>query len=304
MGQNDAVQPKPLAVLRNGIIVPSWRLFLAIAGFARRYPVGFAGGVILVIVVFMAVAAPLVTVQDPNRTNVPERRLDPSWSHPMGTDYQGRDIFSRVIYGGRISLEVAFVSVLLGTSVGAIWGVASAYIGGRFDMISQRFLDVFMAFPALILAMLLVVALGAGFWTVVIAIAVTRLPFGVRVVRSVALSVKELTYVEAARAIGAGTTRIMALHVAPQCMAPYLVLATAHLGVVIVIEASLGFLGLGIPPPTASWGNMLGGAVADVLIPHWPLVVFPGVAITVVVLSFNFLGDALRDALDPRLRGA
>ena len=304
MGQNDAVQPKPLAVLRNGIIVPSWRLFLAIAGFARRYPVGFAGGVILVIVVFMAVAAPLVTVQDPNRTNVPERRLDPSWSHPMGTDYQGRDIFSRVIYGGRISLEVAFVSVLLGTSVGAIWGVASAYISGRFDMISQRFLDVFMAFPALILAMLLVVALGAGFWTVVIAIAVTRLPFGVRVVRSVALSVKELTYVEAARAIGAGTTRIMALHVAPQCMAPYLVLATAHLGVVIVIEASLGFLGLGIPPPTASWGNMLGGAVADVLIPHWPLVVFPGVAITVVVLSFNFLGDALRDALDPRLRGA
>ena len=304
MGQNDAVQPKPLAVLWNGIIVPSWRLFLAIAGFARRYPVGFAGGVILVIVVFMAVAAPLVTVQDPNRTNVPERRLDPSWSHPMGTDYQGRDIFSRVIYGGRISLEVAFVSVLLGTSVGAIWGVASAYIGGRFDMISQRFLDVFMAFPALILAMLLVVALGAGFWTVVIAIAVTRLPFGVRVVRSVALSVKELTYVEAARAIGAGTTRIMALHVAPQCMAPYLVLATAHLGVVIVIEASLGFLGLGIPPPTASWGNMLGGAVADVLIPHWPLVVFPGVAITVVVLSFNFLGDALRDALDPRLRGA
>ncbi len=304
MGQNDAVQPKPLAVLRNGIIVPSWRLFLAIAGFARRYPVGFAGGMILVIVVFMAVAAPLVTVQDPNRTNVPERRLDPSWSHPMGTDYQGRDIFSRVIYGGRISLEVAFVSVLLGTSVGAIWGVASAYISGRFDMISQRFLDVFMAFPALILAMLLVVALGAGFWTVVIAIAVTRLPFGVRVVRSVALSVKELTYVEAARAIGAGTTRIMALHVAPQCMAPYLVLATAHLGVVIVIEASLGFLGLGIPPPTASWGNMLGGAVADVLIPHWPLVVFPGVAITVVVLSFNFLGDALRDALDPRLRGA
>ncbi len=304
MGQNDAVQPKPLAVLRNGIIVLSWRLFLAIAGFARRYPVGFAGGVILVIVVFMAFAAPLVTVQDPNRTNVPERRLDPSWSHPMGTDYQGRDIFSRVIYGGRVSLEVAFVSVLLGTSVGAIWGVASAYIGGRFDMISQRFLDVFMAFPALILAMLLVVAFGAGFWTVVIAIAVTRLPFGVRVVRSVALSVKELTYVEAARAIGAGTTRIMALHVAPQCMAPYLVLATAHLGVVIVIEASLGFLGLGIPPPTASWGNMLGGAVADVLIPHWPLVVFPGVAITVVVLSFNFLGDALRDALDPRLRGA
>ena len=304
MGQRNAVQLDPLAVLRTGIIAPSATLFLAIASFARRYPVGFAGGVILVIIVVLAVAGPLVTVQDPTFTNIPERRQDPSWSHPMGTDYQGRDIFSRVIYGGRVSLEVAFLSVFLGTSVGAVWGVASAYIGGRFDMVSQRFLDVFMAFPALILAMVLVVAFGAGLWTVVIAIAVTRLPFGVRVVRAVALSVKELTYVEAARAIGARRTRIMALHVAPQCIAPYLVLATAHLGVVIVIEASLGFLGLGIPPPTASWGNMLGGAVADVLIPHWPLVIFPGLAITMVVLCFNFFGDAVRDAFDPRLRGA
>ena len=160
-----------------------------------------------------------------------------------------------------------------------------------------------MAFPALILAMVLLVGLGAGLWTVVIAIAITRLPYGVRVIRSVALSVKELAYVDAARAIGASNFRIMALHVAPQCMAPYVVLATAHLGVVIIIEASLGFLGVGIAPPTPTWGNMLGGAVANILIPHWPLVVFPGVAIALVVIGFNFFGDAVRDALDPKLRG-
>ena len=273
------------------------------ARFARRYPVGFASAVVLIIVVFLSVAAPLVTVHDPNWVKLREREQTPSWSHPLGTDYSGRDILSRVFHGGRISLTVAVLSVLLGTTVGAIWGVASGYIGGRFDTISQRVLEVFMAFPAIILAMVLLVGLGAGMWTVVIAIAVTRLPYGVRVVRAVALSVKELTYVDAARALGASPLRIMALHIAPQCVAPYLTLATAHLGVVIIIEASLGFLGFGINPPTPTWGNMLGGAVADVLVPHWPILVFPGAMITIVVLAFNFLGDAIRDDFDPRLRG-
>ena len=273
------------------------------ATFAKRFPLGFVSLVILLFVAILAIVAPLAAPHDPNEVVLSERKLDPTWSHPMGTDYQGRDILSRVIYGGRVSLEIAVLSVLLGTTFGAIWGVASAFIGGRFDIISQRVLEVFMAFPALILAMVLVVGLGAGLWTVTIAIAITRLPFGVRVVRAVALSVKELTFVEAARGIGASNLRIMALHVGPQCLAAFIVLATAHLGVVIIIEASLGFLGVGIPPPTPTWGNMLGGAVANVLIPHWPLVVFPGVIITVVVLAFNFLGDAIRDAFDPKLRG-
>ncbi len=271
--------------------------------FARRFPLGFFSAVLLVVVVLMAILAPVVVPADPNEVVLSERKLDPSGSHLLGTDYQGRDILSRLIYGGRVSLEIAILSVLLGTTVGAVWGVASAFIGGRFDMISQRFLEVFMAFPALILAMVLVVGIGAGLWTVTIAIAVTRLPFGVRVVRAIAISIKEMTYVESARAIGASDLRIMIQHIAPQCVASYIVLATAHLGVVIVIEASLGFLGVGISPPTATWGNMLGGAVANVLVPHWPLVVFPGVAITLVVLAFNFLGDAVRDALDPKLRG-
>ena len=279
------------------------RLSAGTFSFAKKFPLGFISAVILAIVAIMAIFAPAVSPADPNEVVLSERKLDPSGSHLLGTDYQGRDIFSRLIYGGRVSLEIAVLSVLLGTTVGAIWGVASAFIGGRFDMISQRFLEVFMAFPALILAMVLVVGIGAGLWTVTIAIAVTRLPFGVRVVRAVAISIKEMTYVESARAIGASDLRIMIMHVGPQCVASYIVLATAHLGVVIVIEASLGFLGVGIAPPTATWGNMLGGAVANVLIPHWPLVVFPGVAITLVVLAFNFLGDAVRDAMDPKLRG-
>lgn len=275
----------------------------ATATFARRYPLGFASAVIIATMALLAIAAPLVAVHDPTEVKLDEFREDPSWSHPMGTDYQGRDILSRVIFGGRVSLEVSLLSVLFGTTVGAVWGVASGYWGGRFDIISQRVLEVFMAFPALILAMVLLVGFGAGLWTVVIAIAITRLPYGVRVVRSVVLSVKELTYVDAARALGASDLRIMVQHVAPQCVAPYLVLATAHLGVAIIIESSLGFLGVGIAPPTPTWGNMLGGAVANVLVPHWPLVVFPGVAIALVVLGFNFLGDAARDAMDPRLRG-
>jgi ABC-type dipeptide/oligopeptide/nickel transport system permease subunit len=272
-------------------------------GFAKRFPLGFFSAVLLAIVVILAIAAPVVAPSDPNEVVLSERKLEPVKSHLLGTDYQGRDILSRLMYGGRVSLEIAVLAVILGTTVGAVWGVASAFSGGRFDIISQRFLEVFMAFPALILAMVLVVGIGAGLWTVTIAIAVTRLPFGVRVVRAVAISVKEMSYVEAARAIGASDLRIMVYHVGPQCLASYIVLATAHLGVVIVIEASLGFLGVGIAPPTATWGNMLGGAVANVLIPHWPLVVFPGVAITMVVLAFNFLGDAVRDALDPKLRG-
>ncbi|MCE2501750.1 MAG: ABC transporter permease [Dehalococcoidia bacterium] len=303
MAQYSEVSTQPAAVLRTGVVVPVWRATRNTATFAKRFPLGFAGAAILLIVAFLAVAAPVVTVQHPDQVNLGERKETPSWSHPLGTDYNGRDIFSRVVYGGRVSLQVSVLAVLLGTTVGAMWGVASAHAGGRFDIISQRVLEVFMAFPSLVLAMVLLVGIGAGLWTVIIAIAITRLPYGVRVVRSVALSIKETDYVMAARAIGVSNLRMMALHIAPQCIAPFLVLASAHLGVAIIIESSLGFLGVGIPPPTSTWGNMLGGAVANVLIPHWPLVVFPGVAITLVVLGFNFFGDAVRDAFDPRLRG-
>jgi ABC-type dipeptide/oligopeptide/nickel transport system permease subunit len=181
--------------------------------------------------------------------------------------------------------------------------VACGYLGGRFDLVSQRIMEVMQAFPDLILAMAISMAIGTGMPAVIVAIAITRIPFGGRVIRSVALSVREMQYVEAGRASGATAMRIMAVHVLPQCVAPYLVLATTHLGVAIVIEAALGFLGVGVPPPTPTWGNMLADAITN-LVPSWWLVLFPGLAITITVLAFNLFGDGIRDTLDPRMAPA
>jgi peptide/nickel transport system permease protein len=304
MAHQREVQLTPVTPVGSGVISPEQREGLGLVAFVRRFPVGCVGALVLIVVALLALAAPLVSPYDPTHVQLRERKALPSWSHPLGTDYEGRDILTRLIYGGRVSLAVSILAVVLGTTFGAFWGVTSAYNGGRYDMLSQRLLEIGMAFPPLILAMVLVVGMGAGLWAVVIAIGFTRLPYGVRVVRAVALSVKELPYVDAAKAIGASHRRIILQHIAPQCVASYLVLITTQLGVAIVIEASLGFLGVGIPPPTPTWGNMMGGAVANVLIPHWPLVVFPGLTITVVVLAFNFFGDAIRDACDPRLRNS
>ncbi len=198
---------------------------------------------------------------------------------------------------------MAFTSITAGTGLGFIWGVLTGYIGGKFDLISQRFLDILMSFPTVILALLLLAAIGAGLWTVILAIAVVSVPNSTRVMRSVVLSVKEMAFVEAARAIGASPIRVMFRHVAPQCIAPLLVVASIGLGVAVFAEAALSFLGLGIPPPTATWGNMLGGVLSNIFKPPWWLVIFPGVAITITILAFNLMGDALRDYLDPRLRG-
>ncbi|MDP3064572.1 MAG: ABC transporter permease [Chloroflexota bacterium] len=274
----------------------------SIRQFGRRSPYAAAWGVVALLLVGMALAAPVLAPYDPINPNFSRMQASPSSQYWFGTDQLGRDVLSRVIHGARISLFIALASVLLGTTVGAIWGVASGYIGGRFDMVSQRLVEIMMAMPGLILAFVLALVLGAGMWTVIVAIAATRVPFGVRVVRAVALTVKESVYVESARAVGASQLRIMARHIAPQCFAPYIVLATVNLGTAIVTEASLSFLGLGIRPPTATWGSMLGEA-ANLLVPHWWLVVFPGIFITVAVLAFNLFGDGLRDALDPRLRG-
>ncbi len=271
--------------------------------FARRNPMAAVGGLVGFLIIGMAIAAPLIAPSDPLKTDF-RRMANPPGAHSLfGTDQVGRDTLSRVIYGGRSSLVVAFASVLLGTTVGALWGVASGYLRGRFDLVSQRITEVLQSFPDLILAMAISMAIGTGMPAVIVAIAVTRIPFGNRVIRSVALTIRELSYVEAARAGGGSQLRVMALHVLPQCVAPYLVLATTHLGVAIVIEAALGFLGVGIPPPTPTWGNMLADSLTS-LVPHWWLVLFPGLAITVTVLAFNLLGDGIRDTLDPRLSPA
>jgi len=261
------------------------------------------GGVTALLIVLVALTAPLIAPRDPLKADFHHMNKPPSAEAFFGTDQVGRDALSRVIYGARTSLFVAFSAVLLGTTVGSLWGVACGYLGGRFDLLSQRVMEIFQSFPDLILAMAISMAIGTGLPAVIVAIAITRIPFGGRVIRSVALSVSAMPFVEAGRAAGASQLRVMALHVLPQCVAPYLVLATTHLGVAIVIEAALGFLGVGVPPPTPTWGNMLADAITG-LVPQWWLVLFPGLAITITVLAFNLLGDGIRDSLDPRLAPA
>ena len=274
-----------------------------LGGFARRNKLSVAGGLVGLFVVLVALTAPWIAPREPLKTDFRRMNKPPDAQSFFGTDQVGRDTLSRVMYGARTSLFVAFSAVLLGTTMGSLWGVACGYLGGRFDLISQRIMEVLQAFPDLILAMAISMAIGTGLPAVIAAIAVTRIPFGGRVIRSVAISVREMPFVEAGRAAGASQLRVMTLHVLPQCIAPYLVLATTHLGVAIVIEAALGFLGVGVPPPTPTWGNMLADAITG-LVPPWWLVLFPGLAITITVLAFNLLGDGIRDTLDPKLSPA
>jgi peptide/nickel transport system permease protein len=272
--------------------------------FIRRSPLSTFWGCIAAAIIVIAVAAPAIAPYEPLKSDFRAMSKPPNERHYFGTDQIGRDVLSRVIYGSRASLTIAIGAVLFGTTLGALWGLASGYFGGRFDIVSQRIIEFLQSFPDLILAMAIAMALGAGFGTVIVAIAITRIPFGGRVIRAVVLSLKEMSYVEAARGLGASHRRIMLRHILPQCVAPYLILATTHLGVAIIIEAALGFLGVGIPPPTPTWGNMLADSLNAGLVPPWWLVLFPGLAITITVLAFNLLGDGVRDILDPRLRRA
>ena len=271
--------------------------------FSRSSVLGALALIILLVVILTAIFAELLAPHDPLQAFFSELKSPPSTTYPLGTDFIGRDVLSRIIFGSRVTLLVAFVSIGIGSGTGIVWGIVTGYLSGKFDLITQRFLDVLMSFPTVILALLLLAAMGAGVLTVIIAIAIVSIPNSTRITRSVALTVSEMAYVEAARAIGASPKRIMILHIAPQCMAAALVIASAGLGVAIFAEAALSFLGLGIPPPTPTWGNMLGGVLSNLFRPPWWLVIFPGVAITITILAFNLLGDALRDYMDPRLRG-
>jgi len=270
--------------------------------FARKRRFAAFWLVVVGILVFISIAAPIVAPDDPNVPDFKKVTQGPDSSNFFGTDFLGRDVLSRVIYGGRSSLVIAVTSIILGIGLGSLWGMVSGYMGGKTDLISQRLLEILMAIPGLILAMMLAFILGASTTTLIMAIAFTRIAFGARVIRSVTLSVRETAYVEAARSIGAPTWRVMVFHVAPQTFAPFLVLFTTNVGIAILIESALGFIGLGIAPPTATWGNMLGEAASH-LEPFWWLVFFPGLLITVTVLSINLAADGLQDALDPRGRG-
>lgn len=287
-------RPTPLQRLQNGL--------KAFMRFTQSSPIGAVALGFWFLMFFMAIFAPQLAPFDPLEADYTAIRAEPTAKHILGTDQLGRDVLSRIIFGSRITLIVSITAVFIGDLIGFIWGVASGYLGQRFDLISQRVVDVLMSFPGLILALLLLVVLGAGLLTVIIAISVTRIPSATRITRAVVLSIKETSYVEAARMVGASHVRIMVRHVAPQVVAPILVVATLHLGGAIFAESALSFLGLGIPPPAPSWGNMLGGVLAAAFRPPWWLVVFPGLAITLAIMAANLFGDAFRDFLDPKLR--
>lgn len=271
--------------------------------FAKTSPIGAVAAIFLIFLFLITIFAGQIAPYHPLEADFKALVDPPSAEHWMGTDNLGRDVLSRLLYGGRISLSVALIATLFSKLLGSAWGVMSGYLGLKFDLISQRIVEVLLAFPGIILAMLLLAVLGGGFGTVIFAITLQGIAGTVRVIRSVVLSIKEMAYVESARSIGATDARIMAQHITPQCIAPILVLTSASLGGAIFAEAALSFLGLGIPQPNPSWGNMLGGILAGQFRPPWWLVIFPGLTITLAILAFNLVGDALRDHLDPKLRG-
>lgn len=272
------------------------------AQFARQRPVGAAGVLVIVLIILCAVFAPEIAPYDPLKTHFSAQLSAPSAEHWFGTDAYGRDLLSRLIYGSRTALLVGFTSSLLGATSGALVGATSAYFGGRTDLWIQRVVDVFLAFPIIVLALAVVSILGSGVGNVIAAITIPMIPNCAKVVRSSALSVREMPYVEAARAAGLGNARIILRHIVPNVMAPYLIMLTAYVGQAILLEASLSFLGLGVAEPTPAWGLMLRGAAVEFAESAPWMAIFPGLAISLAVLAFNLFGDSLRDALDPKLR--
>jgi ABC-type dipeptide/oligopeptide/nickel transport system permease subunit len=266
----------------------------------RRQPVMMASLCVVATFTLIAIIGPFLNIPPPDYQDFTALQQAPSSSHWFGTDWLGRDVFSQMVYGARTSLIIGVGAVLLGSIAGWAWGLLSGYAGGRTDLASQRLLEVLMAFPTLVLVLALTAVFPPGVLTVIIAIAVSRIGSTARVIRGVALSTKPSEYVQAARALGARWHRVAVFHVAPSTLAPFIVLATAQVATGILVEATLGFLGVGVPPPTPSWGAMLSGALS-LGTPPWWLTVIPGALISILVLAFTLAGDGLRDLLDPRL---
>ena len=269
---------------------------------ARRMPLGAAGFAIVVVMIFMAVFADFLTSYDPTANAFGDMHVAPNAEHWLGTDQFGRDVLARIIFGARTALMVGFVAAIIGATTGLVLGVGSAYFGGRIDLIFQRVMDIFMAFPLIIMALAVVAIFGAGTQNVIIAITIPFIPRCARVVRSSALAIREIPYIDAARALGYSHARIILRHMVPNVMAPYLIMITAFVGQAILLEASLSYLGLGVQEPTPAWGLMLqGGAEEYAESAPW-MAIFPGLAISLAVFGFNLFGDAVRDVLDPKLR--
>jgi peptide/nickel transport system permease protein len=270
--------------------------------FVRRQPLGTVGLVIVIVMLAAGLLAGWIAPYDPEANDFAAMMEAPSWAHLLGTDQFGRDVLSRLVFGARTALLVGFSSAVVGGVIGLVLGVTSAYFGGWFDLVFQRVLDVLMAFPLIILALAVVSVFGTGVTNVIIAITVPLVPRCARVVRASALAVREVPYVDAARALGFSHARIVLRHMVPNVVAPFLILLSAFVGQAILAEASLSYLGLGVQEPVPAWGLMLqGGAEEYATTAPW-IAVFPGLAIVFAVLGISLFGDALRDAIDPKLR--
>ena len=277
-----------------------WRGF--IVDFCRQRPLGAMGAAVVLLNLLVAATANVISPYDPLATDYGAMLSPPSRAHWLGTDAFGRDVLTRILYGSRTAMLVGFSCAFIGASLGAVIGVASAYFGGKVDLLIQRVMDIFLSFPLIILALAVVAMLGTGLENVIAAITIPMIPRAALVARSSALAIRELPYVDAARAAGFRHGRIILRHMSPNVMAPYLIMLTAFLGQAILLEASLSFLGLGVSEPTPAWGLMLRGAAVQFAESAPWMAIFPGLAISLSVFAFNLFGDSLRDALDPRLR--
>ena len=299
MSVSAPTQPSALTAEPDAVRRGAWRIILT---FCQRQPLGTFGMALVIIVAVAGFGAELIAPYSPTANDFSAMIEAPSWAHWLGTDQFGRDLLSRIIFGARTALLVGLSSALVGGVAGLVLGVGSAYFGGKIDLILQRVLDVLMAFPLIILALAVVAIFGTGVQNVIIAITVPLIPRCARVVRSSALAIREVPYVDAARACGYGHTRIILRHMVPNVIAPFLIMITAFVGQAILAEASLSYLGLGVQEPVPAWGLMLqGGAEEYASTAPW-IAIFPGVAIMLSVLGINLFGDALRDELDPKLR--
>lgn len=282
----------------------AWRKMMR---FMTTQPLGAAGLVTVLVMAIAGALAPLIAPYDPVAISFSDMLAPPSWAHPLGTDNFGRDILSRILYGARTAIVMGLVSALIGSTLGAILGVVSAYFGGVIDLLIQRAVDIFLSLPIIVLALVVVAMLGRnvvlGFdFNLILAISIPIVPQVARVVRSSALSIREMAYIDAARVAGYTTRRIIFRHMAPNLMAPYLIMLTAFIAQAILLEASLSFLGLGVTEPSPAWGLMLAGNAVDFYRQAPWMIIFPGLAISLAVFAFNLLGDSLRDWLDPKAR--
>jgi peptide/nickel transport system permease protein len=275
-------------------------LGVRLARLPRQNPIGTIGAVVIIVVILVAIFAQVISPYSPT-SQAAKRLLEPSPEHWLGTDELGRDVFSRIIFGSRISLQVGIIAVGMSLAIGATSGIVSGYLGGTFDNILMRFVDIMFAFPGLVLAIVIAGLLGPSITNAMIAIGIIFAPAFARVTRSAVLTVKNEVYLEAARVVGGRDLHIIRLYILPNIMAPVIVLTTLQMSSAILTEASLSFLGLGTQPPDPAWGTMLSNGRKFMEFAPW-VAVFPGLAIVIAVLGFNFLGDGLRDALDPRLK--